>query len=194
MRILIFFSVILVIGCQDNSIRQNNVGALDYAAFGRALVQSMHNRSADVTKEFVLNGTTETKLINTADSIFWTKELELFLELDLNAPKYIGAIEISEQLQDENSNLLFDRITTTDEALDLENVEVFYLNEKSQVRKMHVKFKTSNFIARTKSQATIWLNEYSGDLLVDSLVVTGKSKVLFQGERHHETRIRRVRR
>ena len=126
--------------------------------------------------------------------MFWSKELELLRKVDLEAPRYRGALEISERNNDSNSNLVFDRVTTTDTKLELQSIELYYLEERSQVRKLELSFKSDNFIANSNNQLTIWLNEYDDQLIIDSLITIGQAKVLFQEERVYESHVRRIRR
>ena len=194
MNRLLILGLLIAAACQPNKVSQSEINFIDFPAFTNSILENMHSRSADVSKTFVLNDSSEAKTISSTDSIFWSKELELLRKVDLEAPRYRGALEISERNNDSNSNLVFDRVTTTDTKLELQSIELYYLEERSQVRKLELSFKSDNFIANSNNQLTIWLNEYDDQLIIDSLITIGQAKVLFQEERVYESHVRRIRR
>ena len=191
---LLILSLLIAFACQQSKVSQAEVDFIDFPAFTNSILENMHLRSADVSKTFVLNSNSETKTIKATDSVFWSKELELLRKVDLEAPRYRGALELSERNNDSSSNLFYDRITTTDTNLELQSIELYYLEERSQVRKLELSFESDNFIANSNNHLTIWLNEYDDQLIIDSLITIGQAKVLFQEERMYESHVRRIRR
>ena len=194
MRFIVVLGVLFILGCQDKSGNVQTPIYIDLPELTNSIITNMANRSADVTKKFVLNNSVEDKTILATDSAFWLKELELLAKIDLNAPKYLGALQLSAMNKDSNSNLLFDRLTVTDDNLELQALEIYYLEEKNQVRLINVDFALKNFIAHSNTQLSVWLNEYNDQLLVDSIVVKGRDKVLLQEERFYESHVQRIRR
>ena len=193
MRNLFLLGLLSLIACQQESTSQVEKIDFNLPQFTRVVINNMDNRRADVIKSFTLNGQSEEIVFQATDSLFWSKELEWLKRTDLMAPKYQGVLSVSEGAKDNNSNLLVNRFSATDQDIDLRDLEVFYLDEISQVRLIRLKFGTSNFIADSEGQITVWLNKYGDQLLIDSLIASGKDKVLFQDERNYETRLRRIR-
>lgn len=194
MRRLFLFGIVILLGCQEDSAPQQNIDYLDFPEFTGTVLKNMDNRSADAEKWFILNNKQESKSYTATDSTFWSQELQLLAKIDLNAPKYRDVIEISTENADSTSNLFFDRITSTNPDTDLRKIDIFYLDNINQIRKLHIDYATKNFFTESRHRLTIWLNDYNDQLLIDSLVSSGVDKVRFQKERNYESHVQRVRR
>lgn len=193
MRKIIFFSILLLLGCQENSTKQTTPAYFDLPGFTNSIMANMALRRGNVTKTFVLNEQAETKDFIGTDSLFWSKELSWLLKTDLNAPKFRGALAVSLGQEDTKSNLLVDRISSTNEDSEFREIELYYLDELSEMRIIRIKMGTKNFIATSRGQMTVWLNRYNDLLLIDSLVTSGRDKVLFQDERDYKSHLERIR-
>lgn len=193
MRRIILFGLIALLGCQNNDSSQVKNQFFDLSTFTKEVIANMVERNSPVRKKFILDGKAETKTIERTDSVFWANELKTLLNIDLNAPKYIGVLDIKEGQKDISSNLLIDRITSSSDKVDLVLIEIYYLDDKTEVRKLNVQTGAKNFISDANLDITAWFNRYGAELLVDSVITVGKDKVLLQNERNYESHLERIR-
>lgn len=193
MKKLALFIIILTLGCQNELPVKTNSQYFDVPLFTQRVIQNMVARQVDVSKRFVLNTKLEEKTVHQTDSLFWTKELEHLLKTDLNAPQYAGAIQFEGALKDSNSNLLIDRFTPKDDRVNLKKLEVFYLEDNSQIRKINLALSSSNFLSSSNLELMAWFNQYGEQLVLDSVTTTGNDKIMFQEERVYESHLARIR-
>ena len=193
MKKLGFVLLIFALGCQSEMPVNTNNQYFDIPLFTQSVIQNMVARRTEVSKRFVLDSTIEEKSIKQTDSLFWAKELEHLLKTDLNALQYAGAIQFEEALKDSESNLLIDRFTPTDDRVNLKKFEIYYLDDKSKIRRINLKLGSSNFLSSTNLELMAWFNQYGEQLILDSVTTIGNDNIMFQEERVYESHLARIR-
>lgn len=103
----------------------------------------------EVVKEVHLNGEVEQETMR-LDSGDWSNELKLFIESSINTPANTGAYLLEQQLEDPESNLLFDRWTAEpDHVGSVRYIEVYYYETPEQIKKVKVRQEEENELYRS---------------------------------------------
>ncbi len=187
MRWFVPFFVVFLWGCDKQLPRHKASKHFDVPGLVAELVRNMNDRQFTVSKSFTLNGHPETKTIAPADSVFWARELSRLQEIDLNAPQYRDNLAITNKA-DSLSNLQVRVFTLREQKnLPLKKLALYYLNDPHEIRQLHLQLASNNFIAHTRTSLTLWLNRYSGQLLLDSLKITGSDAIVLQPAREYQT-------
>lgn len=193
MRKLILINALFLLSCTSQPVANNASNLFDLPKFHYRIIDNLIEKHSPVDKLFILNDVSEQRSINKTDSIFWLDELSVLLTTDLNSPRYRGQIIADVGLKDSVSNLLINRYRTVNSSLSLKELDVYYLTDLSGIRIIKLKLESKNFISSSQQEVTAWFNQYSGKLLLDSIVTLGKETVVFQNERSYESHIQRVR-
>lgn len=175
-----------LVGCTNNLAVNENSVQLDLPKFAQTLANNMANRPLNISKTFVLNEISETKIYTQSDTSFWVKELIILENIDLNSPQLNGTFEIVKGLEDQFSNLIIDKYTFTPEnEIGIKKLLVYYLDVPGDIRHIKAELSTANLISKSSSELSIWMNRYGEDLLVDSLEVISTNKTLMQPARNY---------
>jgi hypothetical protein len=181
--VLIFTTLV---GCTNNLAVNENSVQLDLPKFAHALAKNMANRQLKISKTFVLNEISETKIYSQSDTAFWVKELVLLENIDLNSPQLNGTFEIEKGLEDQFSNLIIDKYSFAPEnEIGIKKLLIYYLDVPGDIRHINAELSNSNLISKSSSELSIWMNRYSEALLIDSLEVISTNKTLMQPARNY---------
>jgi hypothetical protein len=94
MKYTISFFILSLIACQQDRQVKNQANAYySIDSLIKAQVEALNNVKMMLEKTVEMDGQSEIQLIS-ADSVNWLEELQLFISLDLNKPRYLGAINV----------------------------------------------------------------------------------------------------
>lgn len=188
MRHLIIILMLVLVGCEPQQLQNDSHKWFAMSEIISEITENMAVRRPGVLKTFVLNGVSESKKFSSTDTSFWRKELAPFAQIDLNSAQIRDAIEFTEGMPDQLSNLLIDefRIVGTKE-LSLKKVRIYYLENPMEVRQIQIEICNSNLIADSEKSIKLWLNRYNKKLLVDSIKISGRDKTLMQPVREYQS-------
>jgi len=144
------------------------------------LMDNCAKHQFSVKKSAMVNGHSEEKIIEKADSTFWKRELSLLFEADLNKPINVGAYTIHHDLSDSSSNLRFDQYLKKNNYQGVQWENIYYLSTPAEIRKIAYERLENNSLFISKRRVHLWINRYGDDLLIDSLKVIGSSKMIGQ--------------
>lgn len=190
MRLLV---VLIILGSLVNCTPPNTTKLLDYEYFDVSnfavnLLANQSKTGTSVQKIVSINGAEETKLIGQPDSSFWRIELAGLLAIDLNKPSLVDAYYIETGEQDGASNLLFDTYVAKDpESAVIKKLGIYYWQDKQEIRKIEFKAGSSNFLLKEEQDFTLWVNRYSGVLLIDSVKNSVHSQQFGKQVTHYTT-------
>jgi len=187
--ILATLTFIFIAGCTNKLAETNlNPTQLDLPKYVQELVKNMSDKHLKISKTFILNNKSETKIYTKSDSSFWRKELAMLEQLDLNSPQLSGTFEIEKGSKDQFSNLLIDKYSfTVKDGIGIKELLIYYLDDPADIRQIKAEITTKNLISKSNSQLSIWVNRYGEDLLVDSLEVISQDKTLMQPARNYRS-------
>ena len=182
MRLAIIFIVFFnLFSCTNKPQPRISPNWFDLPKFIDELVINMDEIDLTVKKTVNLNNVLETKHIEHADSSFWAKELSGLSAIDLNSPQIRDEVVFSSSNKDTNSNLLLDNYIMSDRnGMPLKNISIYYLEESSDIRQIHVELYSQNPIAKSATVLNVWINRYQDKLLIDSLSLSGENDIIMQ--------------
>ena len=188
MRHLIIILMLVLVGCEPQQLQNDSHKWFAMSEIISEITENMADRRPGALKTFVLNGVSESKAFSLTDTSFWRKELAPLAQIDLNSAQIRDAIEFTEGMPDELSNLLIDefRIVGAKE-LSLKKVRIYYLEHPMEVRQIQIEIYNSNLIADSEKSIKLWLNRYNKKLLVDSIKISGRDKTLMQPVREYQS-------
>lgn len=133
---LLVLAIVMLISCNiknSNQVQQKVKPYFDVESFVKKQIDLLSKKNAVISKEVVLNGQTETKTI---ENINWEKELQLFLEVDINKPVLVGSYEIIKE-QDKTiykakeETLKIQQIIIQKSGENIKNLEIFVKEENA---------------------------------------------------------------
>jgi hypothetical protein len=180
---------VLIAGCSNNSAEIKVFSTqLDLPKYAQELVNNMSGRKIRISKTFVLNELSETKVYSEPDSVFWIKELTMLANIDLNSPQLSGSFKIKKASKDQFSNLLIDNYAFSfKDDTGIKNLSVYYLDDPKDIRHIKAELTTKNLISQSNSKLSIWVNRYGAELLIDSLEIISQDKTLMQPVRNYRS-------
>lgn len=193
MRLISIFVLFFFAGCVSKPTAVSTNSWISLPDLGQELIETMRLKAPRIEKTFVLNGVSETKQFNSADSAFWATELDWLLTTDLNSPQLKGILEAQPAEQDSKSNLTIRSIRPIEGiTADLQKLDVLYLEDINDIRQIHLVSSTSNYISSSKKAISLYMNKYNGKLLIDSLRLDGDEKVILQDQRLYQSLTKRI--
>ena len=170
----IFLSLILLLSLVNctppNTTSLSDYEYFDVEGFASNLLIDQYRAGKTVLKTVSINGEEETNKIVHPDSSFWAIELAGLLAIDLNKPSLIDAYNIENGGQDEDSNLLVDTyIAKNPLSVQVQKIKIFYWLDKQEVRKIEFNTSSVNILLKEEIDFVLWVNRYSGVLLIDSV-------------------------
>jgi hypothetical protein len=136
----------------------------------------LKNNGAEIRKKAVLNGQEKITIVSPKDSLDWSEELGVFLDLDvINKPIYKEQYKV-EDLADKESNLRVKSYTTT-EDLPVKFLRVYYYRSTGQVRKIEAQYDEANSLYTSSRFLTLEFENASDITLLTSYSVDGGQKM-----------------
>jgi hypothetical protein len=174
MRGTFFFSIVCIFlftSCsKDKQVGSNQLLAFD--SVWNTQVKSLTEAKAELTKEVLMNGVTQSTTSVIGDSLAWANELEIFQPIaSINKP---GNRSYSQEtiLDDESSNLTIRRLFT-DEALIVKEVRIYYLESPNNIRKIEALTSERNSLYTSARNLSLNFSEVNNKTLLTSYSIVG---------------------
>lgn len=137
MRLLLLFSLmILTISCQNQQSENQVKVYYDLAGFIKSQIQELTKTKVKVQKRVLLD---DKKEVVELDKINWEKELELFVQADLNKQAYQLSYDKAE-----NDSLVVYQLKNG-EKLPVNRLEIAF-DDKKHPRRIEAKLNTKNYL------------------------------------------------
>lgn len=178
MRQVLFLLIILIAlsSCENKRSDTKYYYALDSVLIKQTKFLSASK--ARLTKDAFINGETETKSYTPASDTAWTRELDVFAELnDINKPANIGKYRTEQGVKDINSNLLIYKIEST-EKLPVVFLKVYYLDNLSNIRRIEGFYREESSLLKSSRQLSMEFENINNKIVLTSYSVTGGQKML----------------
>jgi hypothetical protein len=179
---IIILSFISLLAC--SCIRKRNE-ALSYYPIDSLMKAQLHQLSEShvtVTKKANIDGKEETVSFTPADTTAWAKELDVFTALQtINKPTYAGLYQVEPALKDSSSNLLIYTVTARKTELLIPPVSyfnVYYLNNRSDIRKIKALYREENSLLKTSRVLTMEFQNIHNKIVLTSYSIEGGQKIL----------------
>ncbi len=174
---LIFLVLLTAISCSDIKPKSVTVYfSIDSLMNDQAAL--LIENEASLQKEAVANGDTAVSEMK-PDSLSWANEFQIIRDLDINKPALIGQYRISEG-EDNNSNLKILEYRAKNSALEVQTLEIYYLNKLENIKKIKVKALQSNSIFKSKKELEMKLDRIDGNLQIKEYRIHGFQKMILQ--------------
>jgi hypothetical protein len=143
----------------------------------RGQIHLLAARHATLTKTATLGAQQDTATFIPGDTLAWTKELDLFLELKiLNKPTSVGAYTVTDNLPDTRSNLRIKSIETQ-QPLPVRYLKIFYHGTPARVRRIEAQFREDNSLYHSGRFLTMEFDELQQQPVLLAYSVTGGQKI-----------------
>ncbi len=181
MRNIVFILLLLAAQCTAPTPKVKPVRPyFDITPFAKSLISTQAIESGSVVKTTMVNGLKEEIQVAKTDSLFWAVELHTLVIANINKPSLEGAYLVEEQVNEPNSNLLQTIYTALPNTQSkVKKLIIKYLGQPKEIRQIWVELETNNPVYATNQRIHIWLNEYNGQLKIDSLISSGFNKTIF---------------
>ncbi len=191
MRYIPLIIALFMIGCTSPAPKKADIKPyFDITSFTENLILNQSQSGLPVSKKLWVNGVKEEVEVKNTDSLFWATELYPLLIAEINKPSLLGAFDIQEKVEEQNSNLLKTIYTALPDAnTTVKKIEIKYLNNPKELRQIVAQLKTENHVYKTTQNIHVWLNDYNGLLLIDSLKTTGINKTIFLDTMHYASSV-----
>lgn len=137
MRLLtLFFLIVLTISCQNPQADSQIKTYYDLAGFIKNQIQMLSKSKVTVEKNVLIDGKKE-EISNS--KIDWEKELELFIQADLNKQAYQQSYNKTET----DSTVVY--LLKQDEKLPVNRLEIVF-DSKKEPEKINAQFATKNYL------------------------------------------------
>lgn len=153
-KTIVFIALVSILGaCNDE--KSNRVEIRNYFS-----IDSLINAQIDyLTSNNALLIKSENNELKKADALKldsaeWRQQLEIFRNLDLNKPTYIGAYTI-EHLDDSGSNLKILSYTPISDDLPIKRISIYYLDHLSNILRINAHVKKSNILYSSANELTM---------------------------------------
>ena len=113
------------------------------------------------------------------DSLGWSNEFQLIRELDINKPSLSGRYKQIKK-KDTNSNLDVIRYESTEDDLDVEYFELYYLKELKELKLIKASSFESNSIFKSSKNIELELDNINDKLQITRYNVKGYQKMILQ--------------
>lgn len=161
--------------CSQQARTRARYYAIDSLVHGQ--IRLLAARHATLTKTAALGAQQDTTTFVPADTLAWTKELDLFLELKtLNKPTNVGAYTVTDDVPDTRSNLRIKSIETQ-QPLPVRYLKVFYHGTPARVRRIEAQFREDNSLYHSGRFLTMEFDELQQQPVLLAYTVTGGQKI-----------------
>lgn len=147
------FLILLISACQSakNETQQAENEAIlvffDLKGYFNDEIKRLNQENWSVSKKVAINNESEEKTLNSLD---FAKELDVFVQSDINRPDWTDKYQIDSTLQD--GKLVRLHYQALSEKLRTREIEIEFENE--QVQKIHIKNGGNNFVAGSQQELT----------------------------------------
>ena len=135
MRLTFLLILFALVSCRETDLNKELL--FDVPAFFEGEINQEKQNYSSLNKSFLYDNKTDSQVMIKFNA---EKELNDFLELDLNKPAYVGAFKKSEIKLDSGSFVLM--YESTQKGVDLKKVEIVFRNKTPQSLKFY--FEESN--------------------------------------------------
>ena len=134
---------------------------------------------AGLFKEALLGGKADTVTFTPADTVGWTKELEIFRKLnEINKPVNKGRYEIRDGLMDPGSNLTL-KVFKSKEPLPVTYLKIYYQGNISKPRKIEALYDEENRLYKSARLLSMQFQQLGNQSVLSSYSVKGGQKMVF---------------
>lgn len=129
-------------------------------------------------KQARINDKIDTTLVKPADSISWSRELEILRQItSINDPVNRGSYAVEDKLDDRQSNLTVCQYTAV-EDLPVRAMRIYYMQKRPEIRKIEAEYNEKNALYSSSRFFTVKLHKVYNNILITSYSVSGRQKMI----------------
>jgi len=176
-------------GCTAPKTNEANA-YFDMSSFTQQLIVQQSKMGSAVFIKNIVNNTTDERIEERTDSLFWATELTPLFNSDINKPSLLNAFTVEERVKEANSNLLKTIYSALPEVKsNVKRIEIKYLGQPDEVRQIYVVMKTDNPVYSSHQSIHVWINNLEGKLILDSLKTEGVNKTILLTPMNYSTTV-----
>lgn len=173
---LILFSI-LIVSCGD--IKPQKASAyFSMDSLLDAQIEHLLANDFKLQKRAVANADTAKALIS-PDSLQWANEFEVLRGFDINKPALIGRYNLEEK-PDPNSNLRLITYQAKSDELEVQQFDIYYLNQRDNIKWIKAKSREQNSIFSASKEVELEFDKSDGQWLLKHVLIKGYQKMILQ--------------
>ena len=176
-QVYFFFLSIITLSCGD--IKPQKTDAyFSMDSLLDAQIEYLLANNLSLQKIAIANADTAEALIS-PDSLQWANEFEVLRALDINKPALIGRYELVKK-PDPNSNLQLISYQAKSDELEVQQFDIYYLNNPQNIKWIKANSKEHNSIFTASKEAELEFDKSNGQWLLKSVSIRGFQKMILQ--------------
>ena len=188
MRIVLIGIVLsfVLLSCSGVSDENEVKTYIDIKGLMKQQLLLLDSLNKSIIKTADINGSTETSVIN-PDSAGWGKELQIFMEADINKPVLKDQYTVEQGLNDSLSNLLITRILSKDPAdTKVDRIDLYYVGTGDDLRKLTINISEKSALFNSEKILQMEFSEMSDGIVLSNYSVRGMQKISMQDSIKYE--------
>jgi len=192
-RALIFFQSILAVSCYSpgNELGESG-GRLSYYDMDSLVttqIVELMRLDPEVKKTAILDDGEEEEKFH-LDSLGWEKELQVFRDANINKPAFLGFYDVTREVEDNYSNLVFDEYNSSGEGkFAVKNFKVYYLRKPQNIKKVVIVLNEQNELFKSERNLEMTFEEQGSNPLISSYNVNGSQKLKLKDPMSYEVKV-----
>lgn len=168
---------VLLAGCESGP-RASALYPVD--SLVSAQVRALAEAKAVLHKEATLGGQTDRSVYTPKDTTAWTKELDVFRQLqEINKPVNHDSYIVDDGLYDPGSNLMVKAFTST-RPLPVMSMRVYYDHSISKPRKIEAVYAEENALYQSSKTLLMEFQQVNNKTVLTSYTVAGGQKMIMR--------------
>lgn len=170
-------AVILLSACETGE-RNTAKNFYDFDSLIQAQIHHLTLEKVSLHKEASINGHEEESTVTPADTTGWSRELDIFKQLNLiNKPINKDNYEVRDKLNDPNSNLLIREYKSKKDIV-LPYLRIYYQDKPENLIKVEGTYNEENALYSSSHHLTLELNKIDNKTMLTSFSIAGGQKMM----------------
>lgn len=179
---LLFFIVLLAMGCQQQEVKRKRYFDLDSLVSSQVVYLS--KSKASLKKEATISDKSSSS-VNMLDSTAWSHELDVFRQLDLiNRPIYSDVYNTKDGVKDSKSNLLI-RSYEAPANSTVPYLRLYYQTTTARLKKLEALYQEANSLYNSQRKLEMYFDDTSGKPYLTGFFIEGDQKMILSDSVHY---------
>jgi Zn-dependent metalloprotease len=169
--VLGYFSLYLMMSCQPPAEKEQEPNLYyDVEGFIRDQIELLNQKKPMVTKQMVVSGVQEAR---TTKEVDWSKELELFIQADINKPAYRQSYTIQQP-----NPLTFEYVLNSEEDLTVRHLKVILNDSTGRPSRLEARLLSQNKLYESEKNLELTCADRNGVWQIVSYRIQGFQELI----------------